>query len=135
MASKDIRIDKFRGYENEDVTRWFRKLELQFAAKKIRTTDPTAVTQVINNLSGPAETFLFELPEEETKVYDRLKQALTRRYATKDRNWMKRQLLVARRQGLGESLSDYVNAMHELFSGLQCSEPEKVTYFTEGLQD
>lgn len=24
IANKDVRIDKFRGYENEDITRWFR---------------------------------------------------------------------------------------------------------------
>ena len=134
IANKDVRIDKFRGYENEDITRWFRKLELQLEAKKIPTTDPAAITQVVNNLVGPAETFLFELPEEETRDYGRLKQALTRRYSTKDRTWVKRQLLVSRRQEANETLADYINGMHELFSGLNCSEPEKVTYFTEGLK-
>ena len=44
IANKDVRIDKFRGYENEDITRWFRKLELQEEAKKIPTTDPAAIT-------------------------------------------------------------------------------------------
>ena len=134
IANKDVCIDKFRGYENEDITRWFRKLELQLEAKKIPTTDPAAITQVVNNLGGPAETFLFELPEEETKDYGRLKQALTRRYSTKDRTWVKRQLLVSRRQKANETRTDYINGMHELFSGLNCSEPEKVTYFTEGLK-
>ena len=33
-----------------------------------------------------------------------------------------------------ETLADYINGMQELFSGLDCSEPEKVTYFTEGLR-
>ena len=23
IANKDVRIDKFRGYENEDISRWF----------------------------------------------------------------------------------------------------------------
>ena len=134
IVNKDVRIDKFRGYENEDITRWFRKPELQLEAKKIPSTDPAAITQVVNNLGGPAETFLFELPEEETRDYGRLKQALTRRYSTKDRTWVKRQLLVSRRQEANETLADYINGMHELFSGLNCSEPEKVTYFTEGLK-
>ena len=134
IATKDVRIDKFRGFENEDITRWFRKLELQLEAKKIPTTDPAANTQVVNNLGGPAETFLFELPEEETKDYGRLKQALTRRYSTKDRTWVKRQLLVFRRQEVNETLTDYINGMHVLFSGLNCSESEKVTYFTDGLK-
>ena len=101
-------------------------------AKNILTTDPAAITQVVNNLGGPAETFLFELPEEETKDYERLKQALKRRYSTKDRTWVKRQLLLSRRQEANEPPSDYINGMHELFTGLDCSEIEKVTYFTEG---
>ena len=74
------------------------------------------------------------MPEEETKDYDRLKQAQTRRYSTKDRTWVKRQLLVSRRQEANETLTDYINGMHELFSGLNRSEPEKVTYFTEELK-
>ena len=134
IVNKDVRIDKFRGYENGDITRWFRKLELQLEAKKIPTTEPAAITQVVNNLGGPAETFLFELPEEETRDYGRLEQALTRRHSTKDRTWVKRQLLVSWRQEANETLADYINGMHELFSGLNCSEPEKVTYFTEGLK-
>ena len=134
IANKDVRIDKFRGYENEDITRWFRKLELQLEVKKIPTTDPAAITQVVNNLGGPAETFLIELSEDETKDYGRLKQALTRRYSTIDRTWVKRQLLVSRRQEVNETPADYINGMHELFSGLNCSLPEKVTYFTEGLK-
>ena len=134
IANKDVRIDKFRGYKNEDITRWFRKLELQPEVKKIPTTDPTAITQVVNNLGGPAETFLFELPEDETKDYGQLRQALTRRYSTKDRTSVKRQLLVSRRQEGNQTLADYINGMHELFSGLNCSLPEKVTYFTEGLK-
>ena len=129
-----MHVDKFGGYENEDINRWFEKLELQLSMKNIRTTDPAAISQVVNNLGGPAETFLFEFPEDERRDYDHLKQALKRRYSTKDRTWMKRQLLVSRRQESSGTLADYINGMHELFSGLNCSEPEKVTYFTEGLQ-
>ena len=67
----------------------------------------------MTNLGGPAETFLFELPEEETKDYGRLKQALTRRYSSKDRTWVKRrQPLVSRRQEANETLADYINGMH-----------------------
>ena len=54
-------------------------------------------------------------------------------YSTKDHAWVKRRRLVARRQGPNELLSDYINEMHELFSGLNMAEVDKVTYFTEGL--
>ena len=134
LASKDVRIDKYRGYENEDINRWFEKLELQLEAKGIRTADPVAILQVVNNLSGPAETFLFELPSRDREDYASLKQALKRRYSTKDRAWVRRQRLVSRKQGQHEPLSDYINEMHELFSGLEMGETEKVTYFTEGLR-
>ena len=56
-----------------------------------------------------------------------------KRYATKDRTWVKRQRLFTRRQGSSELLSDCVNDMHELFSGLHIGEVDKVAYFVEGL--
>lgn len=101
---------------------------MQLDSKNIRTTDAAAISQVMNNLSRPAETFLFELPPDERKDYARLKQALKRRYSTKDRIWVKSQLLVSRGQEPNETLADYINGTHESFSGLDCSEPEKVTF-------
>ena len=94
---------------------------------------PAARTQLINNLAGPVETFMFELPPDERGDYNTLKQALVKSYSTKDRAWVKRRRLVARRQGPNELLSDYINNMHELFSGLSMAEVDKVTHFTEGL--
>ena len=76
---------------------------------------------------------MFELPPDERGDYDTLKQALVKGYSTKDRAWVKRRRLVARRQGPNELLSDYINDMHELFSGLNMAEVDKVTYFSEGL--
>ena len=76
---------------------------------------------------------MFELPPDERGNYNAIKQALVKRYSTKDRAWVKRRRLVARRQGPNELLSDYINEMHELFSGLNMAEVDKVTYFTEGL--
>ena len=134
LAAKDIRIDKFRGYETDDVNRWFEKLELQLEAKGIRTTDSAAISQVVNNLGGPAQTFMFKLPPHERKDYASLKEALKRRYSSKDRAWVRRQRLVSRKQGQHEPLADYIHEMHELFSGLDMGETEKVTYFTKGLQ-
>ena len=95
LLTRDITINKFYGRENEDVNRWFEKLELILESKGIRLTDSAARTQLINNLAGPAETFMFELAPEERRDFDTLKQALVRRYSIKDRRWVKRQLLVA----------------------------------------
>ncbi|RMX57229.1 hypothetical protein pdam_00023520 [Pocillopora damicornis] len=133
LLSKDVHINKYHGYENEDINRWFEKLELVLESKGIPLDVPAARTQLINNLAGPAETFMFELPPEERGSFMLLKQALVKRYSTKDRGWVKRRRLVARRQGPHELLSDYINDMHELFSGLNMAEVDKVTYFTEGL--
>ncbi|KAL9951078.1 hypothetical protein ACROYT_G043674 [Oculina patagonica] len=133
MLVKDVKIDKFHGRDNEDISRWFEKLELLLTTKGIDKTGPLALAQIINNLSGPAETFLFELPAEERESFEKLKSALMKRYDTKDRTWVKRQRLITRRQGSNELLSDYINDMHELFSGLQVAEVDKVSYFIEGL--
>lgn len=115
LLSRDVNIGKFHGYENEDINCWFEKLELVLESKGIQLDVPAAKTQLINNLAGPAETFMFELAIEERRDFNTLKQALVKRYSTKDRAWVKRQRLVARRQGSNELLSDYINDMHELF--------------------
>ena len=133
LLNRDVNINKFHGYENEDINCWLEKLELVLDSKGTRLDVPAARTQLINNLAGPAETFMFELPPDERRDYDTLKRALVKRYSTKDRAWVKRRRLVARRQGPNELLSDYINDMHELFSGLNMAEVDKVTYFTEGL--
>ena len=109
LLSKDVHINKYHGYENEDINRWFEKLELVLESKGIPLDVPAARTQLINNLAGPAETFMFELPPEERGSFMLLKQALVKRYSTKDRAWVKRRRLVARRQGPHELLSDYIN--------------------------
>ena len=84
-----LNINKFHGYKNEDINRWFEKLELVLDSKGIRLDVPAARTQLINNLAGPAETFMFELPPDERRNYNALKQALVKRYSTKDHAWVK----------------------------------------------
>ena len=133
LFNRDVNINKFHGYENEDINRWFEKLELVLDSKGIRLDVPAARTQLINNLAGPAETFMLELPSDECGNYNALKQAAVKRYSTKDRAWVKRRRSVARRQGPNELLSDYINDIHEMLSGLNMAEVDKVSYFTEGL--
>ena len=59
---------------------------------------------------------------------------LMKRYTTEDRVCVKRRLAAARRHGPTEiSIRLYINDIHELFSGLNMAEMDKVTYFTEGL--
>ena len=53
LLSKDVNISKFHGYENEDINRWFEKLELILESKDVRLDHPAARTQLINNLAGP----------------------------------------------------------------------------------
>ena len=68
LLNRDVNINKFHGYENEDINCWFEKLELVLDSKGIRLDVPTARTQLINNLAGPAETFMSELPPDERKL-------------------------------------------------------------------
>ena len=68
LLNRDVNINKFHGYENEDINCWLEKLELVLDSKGIRLEVPTARTQLINNLAGPAETFMSELPPDERKL-------------------------------------------------------------------
>ncbi|CAH3025843.1 unnamed protein product [Porites evermanni] len=70
LLNKEVNINKFHGYENEDINRWFEKLELVLDSKGIRLDVPAARTQLINNLAGPAETFMSELPPDERGDYN-----------------------------------------------------------------
>jgi len=38
MLIKDVRINNFHGRDNEDITRWFEKLELLLTTKGIEKT-------------------------------------------------------------------------------------------------
>ena len=61
--------------ENEDINRWFEKLEMVLESKGIPLDVPAARTQLIKNLAGPAETFMFKLPPKERGSFMLLKQS------------------------------------------------------------
>ena len=135
LLNRDININKFHGYENEDINCWFEKLELILDSKGIRLDAPPQEHSLLTILLDQ-QWFMFELPPDERGNYNALKHALVKRYSTKDRAWVKRCRLVACGQALMnyyQIISDYINDMHELFSGLNMAEVDKVTYYMEGL--
>ena len=88
LLNKDVNINKFHEYENEDINCWLEKLELVLDSKGTRLDVPAARTQLINNLAGPAETFNLCLNCHQTSVETItviLKKALVKSYSTKDR--------------------------------------------------
>ena len=64
LLGKDVNLSKFHGYDDEDIN-WFEELDLVLEPKGTCLDVPAARTQLINNLAGPAGTFMFELPPEE----------------------------------------------------------------------
>ena len=101
LLNKDVNINKFHGYENEDINRWFEKLELVLDSKGIRLDAPLQEHSLLTILLDQ-QRFMFELPPDEHGNYNALKQALVKRYSTKDRAWVKRRRLIACRQGPNE---------------------------------
>ena len=75
LLSKGVHINKYHGYENKDINCWFEKLELVLESKGIPLDVPATRTRLINNLTGTAETFMFELPPEERGSFMLLKQS------------------------------------------------------------
>ena len=51
----------FHGYENENVDRWLQRLALHLANKRIHETSKQAAIQLALHLSGPAESFYYNL--------------------------------------------------------------------------
>lgn len=65
LLSKDVYINKYYGYENEDINCWFEKLELVLEFKGILLDVLVVRIQFINNFVGLVEIFMFELLFEE----------------------------------------------------------------------
>ena len=57
----------FHGYENENVDRWLQRLTLYLANRRIKEESPQAAIQLALHLSGPAESFRYNLNEERRK--------------------------------------------------------------------
>ena len=124
----------FHGYENENVDRWLQRFALYLATKRLRDDSPQAAIQLALHLSGPAESFYYNLPSVIQGSYTDLRDALKERFAPAHRSLRLRQALSVRRQGTTETIEKFLADLNEKFSCLDLRDEDKLSYLVQGLR-
>ena len=124
----------FHGRENENIDRWLQRFALYLANCKISPTSDQAAIKLALHLSGPAETFYYNLPNTVQASYTLLKDALTERFSPAHRHLRNRQELSKRRQGPNESLESFLADLNEKFNCLDLRDEDKLCYLIQGLR-
>ena len=124
----------FHGYENENVDRWLQRFALYLANKRIPETSKQAAIQSALHLSGPAESFYYNLSSTVQGSYVELRKALQERFAPAHRSLRLRQALSIRRQGPQEPTEKFLADLNEKFSCLNLRDEDKLSYLVQGLR-
>ena len=124
----------FHGYENENVDRWLQRFALYLANKRIPETSKQAAIQLALHLSGPAESFYYNLSSTVQGSYVELRKALQERFAPAHRSLRLRQALSIRRQGPQEPIEKFLADLNEKFSCLNLRDEDKLSYLIQGLR-
>lgn len=111
----------FHGRENENIDCWLQCFALYLANCKIRPTSDQAAIKLALHLSGPTETFYYNLSKTVQASYTLLKDALTQRFSPAHRHLRNRQELSKRCQGPNESLESFLADLNEKFNSLLTS--------------
>ena len=122
----------FHGRENVD--RWLQRFSLYLANGKIPPSSDQAAIKLALHLSGPAETFYYNLPSSVQSSYTLLKDALKERFSPAHRHLRNRQELSKRRQGPTESIEAYLADLNEKFNSLDLRDEDKMCYLIQGLR-
>ena len=124
----------FYGRENENVDRWLQRFALYLAHGKIAPTSNQAAIKLALHLSGPAETFYYNLPSTVKSSYTLLKDALQERLSSTHRHLRNRQDLSKRRQGANESIESLLADLNEKFNCLDLRDEDKLCYLIQALR-
>ena len=124
----------FHGYENENLDRWLQRFALYLATKRLRDDSPQAAIQFALHLSGPAESFYYNLPSVVQGSYTDQRDALKERFAPAHRSLRLRQALSVRRQGATETIETFLAHLNEKFSCLDLRDEDTLSYLVQGLR-
>ena len=64
FMTKDINMNKFYGYDREDIDEWLDEFDYQLEAREISPDSKTALTQLTIHIAGPAQEYFRALPPE-----------------------------------------------------------------------
>ena len=127
----------FHGRETENIDRWLQRFALCLGNCNIPPTSDRAVIKLALPLSGPAETFYYNLSNMSNTVqasYTLFKDALTERFSPAHRHLRNRQELSMSRQGPNEFLESFLADLNEKFNCLDLRDEDKLCYLIQGLR-
>ena len=126
FMTKDININKFYGYDRDDIDEWLDEFDYQLEAREISPESKTALTQLTIHIAGPAQEYIRALSPEQRVSVPAVKEALRSCYSRRNREWVQRQAITQRRHKAGESLGDYVGDMVSKLNKLEMLETSRV---------
>ena len=129
-----VKPTMFHGHENENVDRWLQRFGLYLANKRVPDTDNQAAIQLALQLSGPVESFYYNLSSTVQGSYPDLRDALRERFALAHRSLRLRQALSIRRQGPNEPIETCLADLNEKVSCLDLRGEDKLSYLIQGLR-
>ena len=124
----------FHGRENEIVDRGLQRFSLYLVNGKISCSSDQAAVKLALHLSGPAETFYYNLLSSVQVSYTLLRDALKERFSPAHRHLRNRPELSKRRQGPSESIETYLADLNEKFNCLDLRDDDKIFYLIQGLR-
>ena len=129
-----VKPSLFHGLENENVDRWLQRFSLYLANGKISSSSDQAAEKLALHLSGPAETYYYNLLSLVKASYTLLRDALKERFSPAHPHLRNRQELSKRRQGPSESMETYLADLNEKFICLDLRDQDKMCYLIQGLR-
>ena len=120
----------FHGRQDEDITKWFKKLELYLEISKSYESAPQ---QLFYLLEGAAFNYFSELDERDRNDYFKAKELLINKYDNPNLKWMREQSLAGRVQKPNESVGAYTNDYNNLCSLLNRQADHRMTGYIRGL--
>ena len=133
-VSSPHRPTAFHGFDSEDINRWLDKVENYLTLRRIDTSTPTALAELVLNLAGPAEDFYYSLPGDCKDTFTKLRDALKERFANENQSWITWRAITTRQQGPVEPLDTYLTDLTGKFRRINISDADKMRYFVQGLR-
>jgi len=124
----------FHGYEKENVDRWLQRFTLYLANRRIQEESRQAAIQLALYLSGPEESFYYNLLSVVQASYTDLREHIKERFAPAHRSLRLRQALSIRRQGASETIEKFLADLNGKFSCLDLRNEDKLSYLVQRLR-
>ena len=126
-----FKLPTFHGFPQQDVREWIKKLEQ--IAKFYGWSNARKINVIPIALNGPARVWYYTLSEETISDLEELLDALSERFGAESLEFLFRQELYSRKQGVEEPLPTYTKDIIKKCQRLSLSDIELMNIFINGL--